>query len=238
MTTVSTAVVSAQAGGTPLKPSATTSTVSVVKLFDRSKITNGFVPHPDFLDGRKRCSVRYPTDKEWCQRAHQSVTVRKTVADGTRSDIPGIHRLNKELFDAIREDKNGAEFDEAEASMIIGKLEKCVVQEVKRQGVQYEITMKAFDGSIVTHTLRIPTQKQLMDFGRSAIDVIGRKQAVETRVALEPAKDLWAKVMVKCEGYKDSTGPNDTVPIPHMQIAVDELWSAINSDFEDTDPED
>lgn len=210
---------------------------STAKLFDRSKITNGFVPHPDFPDGKKRCSVRYPSDKEWCQRAHQSVTVRKTVADGTRSDIPGIHRLNKELFDSIREDKNGPEFDEAEASMIIGKLEKCVVQEVKRQGVQYEITMKAFDGSIVIHTLRIPTQKQLMDFGRSAIDVVGRKQAVETRVALEPAKDLWNKVVVSHDGYFGKR-EDEGIPIPHMQIAVDELWSAINSDFEDTDPED
>lgn len=213
------------------------------RVFDRNKIYSIPVPHPDAPDGKKYCDVRYPSDKEWCQRAHRTVSVRKNIGgDGIRTAIPGIEAVNKELFDAIRKDQDGEPFDEYEATRVIDRLERCIVQDVVKTGVQYEIKMKAFDGSIVTHTLRIPTQRQLMDFGRAAIDIVGRKQAVETRVALEPSAALWKQVVQVYTGYSEPFQENDlvrkAVPVTHMDAAINELLARVNSDFEDTDPED
>jgi len=225
--------------------------VTAEKVFDRTKQIRNHVPHPDFPDGKKICIVRFPTDKEWCLRAHRTVNVRKSSADGgVRADSTGLVGANKELFDTIRiHEGNSAdvEFDEAEASRIIERLERCVVQEVTKKGVEYTITMKPFDGSLVTHVLKIPTQKLLMDYGKAAVDIVGRKQAVETRVALEPSADLWKKLQVSSAGYlletldvmENISKPiPDPIPVIHMDAAINALLTALREDFDDTDPED
>ena len=216
-----------------------------VKLFDRSKHISPSVPHPDFPNGRKECVVRFPTDKEWCQRAHRIVQVRKNVGDGVKTENSGMEDANLELFNAIRIDKDGPEFDGAEAMMVLGRIERTEIVDTTRQGVNYAIRIKTFFGSpvIVTHTLKIPTQKQLMDFTRAAIDIVGRKQTMETRFALEPAGDLWKKVHVSHDGYSPvavtAADPEFCdVPVIHKDVAINELMSRVNSDFEDSDPED
>jgi len=233
MTAIQTETQAASSGAGSTKPSVTDSSV---RVFDRTKKIRNHVPHPDFPDGKKTCLVRFPTDKEWCARAHRTVNVRKSNADGgVRADSPGLVDANKELFDLIR--LEGEEFDEAEASRVIERLERCVVQDCSKKGVEYTITMKPFDGSIVTHVLRIPTQKLLMDYGKAAVDIVGRKQAVETRVALEPSADLWSKIQVNFEGYTAETTFTD-VPIIHKDSAINALLTSLREDFDDTDPED
>lgn len=207
-------------------------------VFDRAKKFSGFVPHPDFPDGRKPYTVRFPTDKEWCQRAHKSVSVRKSTLDGTRTEQPGLMAADKDLLDQILVGNDETvTFDEAEASRIISKLERMELVETTRNGVQYTIQFKAMGLYTVTHTLKIPTQKQVMDLGRAAVDIVGRKQAVETRVALEPSGALWRKIVIGngWDGYSDAQ--IDTVPVIHMDFALNELLGRINQDFEDTDPE-
>lgn len=207
----------------------------VERVFDRTNQFRRSVPHPDFENGKKTCIVRFPTDKEWCQRAHRSVSVRKSSNDGAvRSDMPDLVAANKELFDKIKVE--GPDFDEAEASRIVEYLERCVVQETTKQGVEYTIKMKACDGSIVTHVLRIPTQKMLMDYGKQAVDIVGRKQTVETRVALEPSADLWKKIVVSFGGYADTF--QESIPVIHMDAAINELLTKLREDFDDSDPED
>lgn len=216
------------------------------KYFDSTKQISPSVPHPDFPDGRKSCIIRFPTDKEWCKRQHQLVSVSKTVGgDGTRIDRPGDEDANLELFKAIRIDQDGPEFDEAEASLVITRIERCIVQDSVRKGAQYTVTMKTYFGApiIVTHTLKIPTQKQLMDFGKAAVDIIGRKQAVETRVALEPSADLWRGLVISATGYKTDQPDGlpaltTDIPILHKDAAINKVLAAMREDFLDDDPED
>ena len=45
----------------------------------------------------------------------------------------GLPKINAELFAKIRTDKDGPEFDDAEAGMVIGRIERCAVANVERE---------------------------------------------------------------------------------------------------------
>ena len=71
-------------------------------------------------------------------------------------DLP---KINAELFAKIRTNKEGPEFDDAEAGMVIGRVERCAVASVEREGINYRIEMKV-PGTRVVHVLRMPTAKR------------------------------------------------------------------------------
>ena len=66
-------------------------------------------------------------------------------------DLP---KINAELFTRIRTDKDGPDFDDAEAGMAIGRIERCAVANVEREGINYRIEMKV-PGTRVIHVLRM-----------------------------------------------------------------------------------
>ena len=47
-------------------------------------------------------------------------------------DLP---KINAELFGKICTDKDGPEFDDAEAGMVIARIERCTVANVEREGI-------------------------------------------------------------------------------------------------------
>ena len=61
-------------------------------------------------------------------------------------DLP---KINAELFAKIRTDKDGPEFDDAEAGMVIGRIERSVAS-VEREGINYRIEIKG-PGARVIH---------------------------------------------------------------------------------------
>lgn len=221
------------------------------RLFDRTRIYEFRIPHPDFPDG-KLARVRFPTDAEWCKRARQLVTVQRSIGrDSTKSDIPRLQEVNLDLYASIvQADESGNPsdvLDEAEISKVIEQLERCRVISVEKSGGAYEIKLKVARGREVLHVLKIPSQKQIMDFGKSAVDIRSRRLVSETKVALEPSGELWRKLLVKCEGYAgldlehlSSSTSDYPVPIIHMDGALTELLMQVSAELEgedDFDPE-
>ena len=88
---------------------------------------------PILSGGEKRCSVRFPTDEEWCGWARRQRSVRRVLGRGkSQTEEIGLGEVNAELFGKIRLDKDGPVFDEAEAGAVIGKLERAAVVATRR----------------------------------------------------------------------------------------------------------
>jgi len=103
---------------------------SQTKLFDSTKeftikILSG---------GEKVCTVRFPTDDEWMQRASRRRTISTcSGANKTRSKVVNGDALDAELFAKIRlTDGETTTFDEAEASAVISRLEQVTVRACAR----------------------------------------------------------------------------------------------------------
>ena len=58
-------------------------------------------------------------------------TVRRFLGRGkSQSERVDLPKINAEVFAMIRTDKDGPEFDDAEAGMAIGRIERCAVASV------------------------------------------------------------------------------------------------------------
>jgi hypothetical protein len=141
-------------------------------------------------------------------------------------DLP---KINAELFAKIRTDKDGPEFDDAEAGMVIGRIERCTIASVEREGINYRIVMKV-PGARVTHVLRMPTAKEMQDHERASTSVVAARRSVETRAFLEPSGALYDKLHVSHDGYAGA------VPIVHKSAAVSEVIGSLAIEGDD-DPE-
>jgi len=198
----------------------------VTTVFDATKIFDV----PIMSGGEKRCQVRFPTDAEWCNWARAQRTIRHFLGRGkSQSEEVDLPRINAELFAKIRVDENGPEFDEAEAGMVIGRIERAVVTEVTREGNNYRIEMKVV-GARVVHVLRMPKASEIQDHERASTSVVAARRVVETRAFLEPSGKLYDMLHVAHEGYKDG------VPIIHKSSAVSEVIAQLAIEGDD-DPE-
>ena len=185
---------------------------------------------PILSGGEKRCEVRFPSDDEWCVWARQQRTVRHFLGRGkSQSEDIDLPKINAELFRKIRIDQDGPEFDDAEAGMVIGRVERCQVASIEREGVNYRIEMKV-PGARVTHVLRMPTAKEMQDHEKASTSVVAARRSVETRAFLEPSGALYDKLHVAHEGYAGD------VPIVHKSAAVSEVVAQLAIEADD-DPE-
>jgi hypothetical protein len=195
-------------------------------VFDSSK---PFVV-PILSGGEKRCEVRFPCDEEWGAWARAQRTVRHFLGRGkSQSEDIDLPKVNAELFNKIRVDRDGPEFDDAEAGMVIGRIERSQVSGIEREGNNYRIAMKV-PGAKVTHTLRMPTAKEMQEHERASTSVVAARRSVETRAFLEPSGALYDKLHISHEGY------NGAVPIVHKSAAVSEVIAQLGIEADD-DPE-
>jgi hypothetical protein len=172
---------------------------------------------PILSGGEKSCEVRFPSDEEWCAWARAQRTVRHFLGRGkSQSEDVDLPKINAELFAKIRTDKDGPEFDDAEAGMVIGRIERCAVANVEREGINYRIEMKV-PGARVVHVLRMPTAKEMQDHERASTSVVAARRSVETRAFLEPSGALYDKLHISHDGYAGA------VPIVHKSAAVSEV---------------
>lgn len=186
---------------------------------------------PILSGGEKRCEVRFPTDLEWCQWARNQKTVRHFLGRGkSKSDDIDLAKVNAELFAKIRLDKDGPEFDEAEAGMVIGRVERCSVTSIEREGKNYRISMKV-PGAKVEHVLRMPWAKEMKDHEDNSTSVVAARRSIETRAFLEPSGSLYDKLHVSHDGYAAE------VPIVHKSAAVSEVMAQLAIESDDSDPE-
>jgi hypothetical protein len=185
---------------------------------------------PILSGGEKQCEVRFPTDEEWGGWARSQRTIRRFLGRGkSQSEDVDLPKINAELFAKIRVDKDGPEFDDAEAGMVIGRIERCTVVNIEREGINYRIEMKV-PGARVAHVLRMPTAKEMQDHERASTSVVAARRSVETRAFLEPSGALYDKLHVSHEGYAGA------VPVVHMSAAVSEVIAQLSIDGDD-DPE-
>ena len=185
---------------------------------------------PILSGGEKSCEVRFPSDEEWCAWARAQRTVRHFLGRGkSQSEDVDLPKINAELFAKIRTDKDGPAFDDAEAGMVIGRIERCAVANVEREGINYRIEMK-IPGTRVVHVLRMPTAKEMQDHERASTSVVAARRSVETRAFLEPSGALYDKLHISHEGYAGA------VPIVHKSAAVSEVIAQLAIEA-DEDPE-
>ena len=190
---------------------------------------------PILSGGEKRCEVRLPLDAEWCAWARAQRTIRHFLGRGkSQSEDVDLSKVNAELFTKIRTDHEGPEFDEAEAGMVIGRIERCNVTGIEREGNNYRIAMKV-PGARVEHVLRMPTAKQMQDHERASTSTVAARRSIETRAFLEPSGALYDKLHVEHHGYAADRG-GINVPIVHKSAAVSEVIAQIAIEAEE-DPE-
>ena len=199
-------------------------------VFDASK---PFVV-PILSGGEKQCEVHFPTDDQWCGWARSQRTVRRFLGRGkSQSEELDLPKINAELFAKIRVDKDGPAFDDAEAGIVIGRIERCTVTSIDREGNHYRVEMKV-PGARVTHVLRMPTAKEMQEHERASTSVVSARRSIETRAFLEPSGELYDKLHVSHGGY---AGPElSKVPIVHKSAAVSEVLAQLAIEADD-DPE-
>jgi hypothetical protein len=188
---------------------------------------------PILSDGEKRAVVKWPPDALWCERSRKRVIVRHVLsAQKTQSDVPAALTADAELFRAICKNGDADNFNEAEASAIIDRLETCRVIDTVRAGNEISVEMKV-PGGRVTHRLQIPNQKDVREYGAAAVRSVICRHHIEDRVRLEPSGDLWAQCKGRAEGYAEGSD----VPIIHKDVAVVEVLSLLRAATEESDPE-
>jgi hypothetical protein len=188
---------------------------------------------PILSDGEKRCTVRWPTDVEFCERSRKRVIIRRTLGNGRMyTEVPNAEAADGELFRKIRVGETTTEWNDAEASLVIDRLEMCRVVDAIREGNEFVITMQV-PGGRVKHRLQMPNQKDVSHYGTAAVRSVQTRHHSEDRVRLEPSGDMWAT----CKGVAEGYGEGSEIPIIHKDVAVVEMLSMLRQPEEEPDPE-
>jgi hypothetical protein len=187
-----------------------------------------------FSGEEKICTVRYPTKEEFCERVRKIKAVRRSLGrDKAQFDPSNQHQVDAELFEKIRQDKDGPSYDAAEAAQVIERVERCEVVSIEREGNYYRVEMKAHRCDLV-HTLRIPKAADMLEYERMMPRPTHGNRTTEFRLALEPSIYLWSKCEPQVEGYADP----GNVPVWHMDAAIQEVLRQKALDEDEPDPED
>jgi hypothetical protein len=139
-------------------------------------------------------------------------------------------RLNAELVARIRQDQDGPVLTAAEATLVLGKLERARIAEVAREGDTFRLVLKTALGETV-HVVSIPTAEQMLIHERQSTRTTEGRRNQEIRGFLEPSGELYDKIAKPAEGY---AGP---VPIVHKVPVVTELLAQISAADDDLLPE-
>jgi hypothetical protein len=185
------------------------------------------VPNPP-----KTAHLRLPTNQELLDRLAQQKSIRRTIGRRkSQTEFVPNPKADLDLFNQIRLDKEGPEFDEFEAGNAISKLTYCDVTDCERAGDEYRVTLKTPFG-VTLHTVKIPTQRDITIYRRTVVSSTDLPHGQEElRYRIEPAVELYESVVRKIEGYAESFKPAD-VPPHHKSAVVVELVQAID----DLDP--
>ncbi|HUS96798.1 MAG TPA: hypothetical protein VMX97_08680 [Hyphomicrobiaceae bacterium] len=197
-------------------------------MFDSNREIEIRLPAPD---GIKTAIVRFPSDEQWSERMRVQRTVIRDLGRGqSETQILGAEEADLALFQAVRIDKDGPAFDAAEAAAVIRRLSRADTGEPEREGNAYRIPLTV-PGAETVHVLRMPSERQLLDYRRSAVRVIeSRHGRSELRINLTPAAELYDALKQTVEGY---TG---AVPIIHKSAVINELLQELRTLEEEPDP--
>ena len=115
-------------------------------------------------------------------------------------DVPN-HEAERKLFQAMRLDKNGDEFDDAEIRYAINLMLRHEVEDCQRDGEHYVVTLKTIWGA-VAHTCRVPTTRELQAYREHVIKSRELPHNTEER-RFPPGVpvELYDSIAVSVEGY-------------------------------------
>lgn len=181
----------------------------------------------------KRCTVRFPTDAEWCERARKQRVVRHFLGRGkSQTDEDSeTDRLNAELLGKIRQDQaDGPPLSAAEATLVMNKLERTRVAIAEREGDGFRIKLKTSLGE-TEHVVGVPTAEQILMHERQSTRITEGRRNQEIRGFLEPSGELYDKVIKAKEGYAGA------VPITHKVAIITELLAQVTAEDDDLLPE-
>lgn len=180
----------------------------------------------------KTAILRLPTNQELLERLDLQKSIRRTIGRRkAQTEFVPNRKADLDLFNKIRVDSGGEEFDEYEAANAISKLTFCDASDCQREGDAYRITLDTPFGT-TSHVVNLPLQRDVTIYRRTVVSATELPHGVEElRYRTEPAMTLYDSVVIKIEGYSASFKPAD-VPPHHKSSVVVELIQAL----EDLDP--
>jgi len=191
-----------------------------VKLADDTVVKGVTVRVPNPL---KSAVLRLPTSEEMLIRLESQKSIRRNIGRRkSQTEFIPNPKADLDLFNKIRLDKNGDDFDEYEAATAVSKLTYCEVIDCQETDAEYRVTLKTPFGEVV-HTLAKPSEKDLFIYRRSVLSSTDLPHGQEElRYRIEPAIALYGSVAKKVEGYAEGIDKLD-VPAHHKSAVIVEL---------------
>jgi hypothetical protein len=128
------------------------------------------------------------------------------------------------LFTACRLDaRTGPEWDDAEIEYAINLLLKHQITTVEKSGKEYTVTLGTMFGP-TTHTLSIPSRKDIRDYGNGVSKSRSMPNGVEEiRLPPDVPATLYDKLKLSTTGYADGF----EVPLNHKRTVISEIINAL-----------
>lgn len=181
----------------------------------------------DIVSGGKRtCTVRYPTDKEWIERQNKLRIVRRDLGRGkSQTDRVRTELIDDALFRAIVKDTS-ADFDEYEAALVIETLMRADVDlaGVEKLGEETKIGMEVFGGRQVEFRFRNPRRRAIVEYNNAVVSVENNKRGQEVRVFMAPSAELFDAHLIEATGY----AVGSAIPIVHKDAAIYQLTQLLS----------
>jgi hypothetical protein len=196
-------------------------------MFDVKAEIGLTLPSPE---GPKKIVVRFPTDNEFIEwRRKKKILQRDLGRRSFQIESSRPESCDLDLLRKIRTDKDGPAIDDAESFYVIGQLADCEVsQRPEREGSSFTIRMKIMRKLATTHTLKLPSVKEMMDYERARSSVVfAAYGSQEIKINFRASADLYDKLKISTEGYAGD------VPVPHKAEAVNILLQEIRAEQEE-----
>lgn len=177
----------------------------------------------------KTCVLRFPTDEELAARARQQKVIRQNLGRGKTVTKAAVNAaaVDSELFDKVAIEPGSLDPDEKSAAL--NKLLRADTGNIEKAAEGYLISLETPFGT-VTHKVKLPKQKDVVEYRRACVSIVEHRRSEELRFALEPGATLYELIILSTEGYASA------VPITHKSMVVNELLAA-SEEPDDEHPE-
>jgi hypothetical protein len=177
--------------------------------------------------GVQKAILKYPTDDQImrCVRAQKILT-----PDSGRATIPNQETMDARLFDAVRIDADGPQFDEYEKSEAIGRLLKAIPAGYEQEPDGFVIRIQV-PGGETEHHVRIPSTKQIRTYQLAYVQSRRSGSYMERVRNLQAVLDFYEEISLSADGYEGS------IPVVHKEAVVDEAVKAQASLLREDDTE-
>lgn len=202
----------------------------------------------EILNPPKLCVLRLPTNSELAAyMSSQRTIVFDLGRNKSRSEDQPTPDATARLFNAIRLDKHGIDFDDAEMNKAIGLLCRHKLVSCERDGQNYIVKLATpfddeKDGVKVptTHVVAIPFEKDAADYRRAVVvETSLPDNKTEQRFPIEAPVRLYDKILLDASGYFVGGTPTvlaAEVPVNHKRTVVNAVMGALQQLEPSLDP--